>query len=139
MFATIVNAMGDNLLAVILEGMSDEELKNYVLQPCVAFLAKQDVRFSYKTMDAIGLDRYWTQMQNHYAVHGEGSILLSISGSYEHWTCVKKITKRCIVLADSGHLRRLYRARVTVGSPTRQRSHTLTPAETFLISATHDA
>ena len=134
LFDNIVRKLRKKISGFILDGVTPTELEQDILRLCVGYLSKQDVSLQYKPMTSTKLNDYWSIMQNHYETHGEGSIILSVSGTYEHWTCVRHITPRCITLANSNNLSRLYRSRVTVGSPTKQRIHALLPKETFLLS-----
>ncbi len=134
LFKVVIRTIGRRLPPIILGGMLGDELERNVLEPCKAYLATKGFAFTYKKASAKSLDQYWSLMIKHFEKHGEGSILLSISGSYEHWTCLRHISSKCIILADSGTLDRLYRARVTIKEPTKSRIHGLLPSETYLLS-----
>lgn len=140
LFETVIRHIGRRLYTFVLNGMYAPDLEKNVLEPCQAYLATNDINLNYSVASAKTLGDYWSVMEKHFAIHGPGLILLSISGSYNHWTCVRHITSRCITLADSGdgifraNLDRLYRAKVTIGTPNKNRIRGLLPDETFLIS-----
>lgn len=142
LFEVIIRHIGRRLYTFMLNGMDGPDLEKSVLAPCHAYLAAKDIDFVYSTISAKTLGSYWSIMEKHIEQHGPGSILLSISGSYNHWTCLRQITSKCITLADSGdglrraNLDRLYRAKVTIGTPNKNRIRGLLPSETYLISAT---
>lgn len=135
LFEAIIRFIGPGLANVILNGMIGAKLEKKVLKPAILYLAENDIELRYKTVQATDLDDYWTIIQDHYEDNGNGSVIFSISGSNEHWSCASKITRRCIFLQDSSEWKqRLYRSRVTIGEPTKQQLHALLPDETFLLS-----
>lgn len=133
LFAYLIGHLRHSVAANLVEGFSLAEQIN-ALRLCRYYLTKQDVRLRFRSVSANSLHRYWCGLRQHYQQHGAGSIVLSVNGCYSHWTCVRKITERTIVLADSDELHRLYRSKVTIKRPTAQRACVLLPNETFLLS-----
>lgn len=136
LFSKIVKKIGPKLARMALNGITETEMKDYVLHPTIEYLKKADIELSYTTVKANNLDSYWQTIQSHYENHGPGSIILSMVGVREHWTCVKKVTNKTVVFLDSGALNRLYRAHITIGEPTKKRKHAFIPEETFLLKTT---
>jgi hypothetical protein len=135
LFETVIKNIGGRLRTTILNGMFADQFERRVLDACASYLLRQNIRFTYTTLSNDKLGDYWTAMQRHHKANGEGSIILSVTGDrYNHWTCVHRISNRCIMLADSGCMKRLYRSRITIKDANKARLHTLLPTETFLLS-----
>ena len=83
-----------------------------------------------------GLDRFWRRLQDHALDEGPGSILIGITGRMNHWSCVRSINDRAILLVDSDGVKFLRRDRCTVSEPDRRRIHQLVATQTLLVS--HD-
>lgn len=84
--------------------------------------------------DPPSLDLYWSKLAAHHRRTGEGQIIIGMSNSHDHWSCVRKVTDRSLLLADSVELRRLNRARCTISEPTDQQPHVLWPTQTYLLA-----
>lgn len=82
-----------------------------------------------------GLDHYWSRVLSHVEEYGPGSVLIRLSGRYEHWSCIRSMSDRGINLMDSDGIKRLSRERCTVGLRSgRRRRHVLLPTQTVLVS-----
>lgn len=81
-----------------------------------------------------GLDHLWTRLQGHALKEGPGSILIGIGGRMDHWSCVRSVNDRAIVLVDSDGVKLLRRDRCTVSDPDRRRIHRLFGTQTLLVS-----
>ena len=122
--------MGEHLQAVMLHGMTTAELRNLVLKPSRRFCAKRHVALHYSVCNASSAD-YWQTVQAHITQHGAGSIIIGVTGGYDHWTCVRRITDKTMLLADSVDWARLYRRHVTVGAG--EAKYRLRSRDTFLM------
>jgi hypothetical protein len=127
LFSFIITRIGKRLSSVMLNGMTTAELRSLVLKPSKNFCAKQRVSLHYSICSSSPLD-YWHNVQAHMAQYGVGSIVLGITGGYDHWTCVRRITDKTMLLADSSDWDRLYRRHVTAGDTYRLRAK-----DTFLM------
>lgn len=78
------------------------------------------------------LDEYWEKLAHHLMQEGN-SVIISLSGRREHWTCVKRITERTLFLADSTGMKYIYRHRCIIG-PEEDGMYTLWPTMTYLLS-----
>ena len=130
LFSFVITRIGKRLASVMLNGMTTAELRSLVLKPCRNFCAKQRVSLHYSICSSSPLD-YWPTVQAHMAQYGVGSIVLGITGSYDHWTCVRRITAKTMLLADSSDWERLYRRHVAVGKA--EATYRLRPKDTFLM------
>jgi hypothetical protein len=129
LFAKIIRRIGRQLPTVMLIGMSSSELRNYVLDVAVEHCALQ-----YSVMPRTrSLDQFWSRLTGHVSQHGAGSVLLGIWGTHNHWSCVKKLTERSIMLLDSMRLSRIHRTSITLDRNERRR-HLLTPSNTYLLT-----
>lgn len=132
LFAYLLRKLGKRLPCIMMHGLSNKELRKFVLSSCVTFCKKQDIVVRYKTCDkGLSLSAYWQVLQQHHAKHGPGSVLLGLAGVHEHWTCVRSITEKSIMLADSMELCRLSRRHVSLNADGK---HQLHPRDTFLVS-----
>jgi hypothetical protein len=82
----------------------------------------------------VELDTFWSTLSDHLEENGPGSVLLGMSGVYDHWTCVHRITDGRIFLFDSSRIKILNRSSCTTGSARSSRPHELWPRQTLLIT-----
>jgi hypothetical protein len=128
LFSHLIEQMHEHLPVIILRGLRTQQLRQLVLAPCRDFCAaRHQLRLRYQTCRASSLDQYWETLQNHIAVHGPGSIILGVD---EHWTCIRRITDKTILLADSVDWNRLYRRYISLDT---DRKHLVFPEATFLL------
>jgi len=131
LFSYIIRKMGNRLPAVMLEGLSTKEMLKLVLTPSVTFCAKHHVNLRYTTCSKdIVFGEFWQLMQQHIATHGSGSIVLGIAGTHDHWTCVRRVTDKSMLLVDSDDMARIHRRHVSLGDAGRHRLH---PKDTFFL------
>ena len=81
-----------------------------------------------------GLDLYWRKLADHVSEERPGSVLIGLCGRMDHWTCVRSMSDRAIVLVDSGGAKILHRDRCTIGKPDMRRHHELVPTQALLVS-----
>ena len=80
------------------------------------------------------LDHFWRKLSDHVEAEGPGSVLIRLSGRMEHWSCVRSINDRAIVLVDSDGVRILRRKLCTIADPDRRRIHQLIPTQALLVT-----
>lgn len=128
LFAHLIKDLQDHLSEIIVRGLFTHEMRR-LLNSCRRFCLAQRVSLAYLTCNTSSLDEYWQGLQNHIAVHGAGSVILGVD---EHWTCIRRITPKTIMLADSNQWYRLYRRYVSTGTDAQ---HQVFPKATFLLNA----
>lgn len=80
------------------------------------------------------LSCYWQRLGRH--LEGEGcSVIAGLDGIYRHWTCIRAVRPRELVVSDSGRypIQRLYRAYCTTGRQGRRKRHQLSPMQSVLL------
>lgn len=82
--------------------------------------------------DSGTLGEYWKKLSHHLEQEGS-SALICLSGRREHWTCVKKITSKALILADSSGMKQIYRNQCVIGIEEKS-MYTLWPTMTYLLS-----
>jgi|SRR5882672_11092101 len=132
LFSYIIQHMRDRLSAVMLQGLRSPQMRVLVVDVCRRFCIAHNIPLNYRICYASSLDEYWQWLQNHVAEHGPGSVILGVD---EHWTCIKRITTRTILLADSNNWFRLYRRHVSIGTDAQ---HQVFPKATFLLRIDYD-
>lgn len=80
------------------------------------------------------LDQFWRKLSDHAQDQGPGSVLIRLSGRMEHWSCIRSINDRAIVLVDSDGARILRRKLCTIAEPDRRRIHQLLPTQALLVT-----
>ncbi|MNR96992.1 hypothetical protein D3C72_281550 [compost metagenome] len=80
------------------------------------------------------LDQFWRKLSDHAQDQGPGSVLIGLSGRMEHWSCIRSINDRAIVLVDSDGARILRRELCTIADPDRRRIHQLLPTQALLVT-----
>jgi len=128
LFYYLIRHMSGHLPSVMLDGLRPGQLRRLVLAACRQFCTKQRINLNYRTCQCRSLDEYWQTLQDHIAIHGPGSVILGVD---EHWTCIRRITSKTILLADSIDWKRLYRRHVSIKCDA---SHQLFPNATFLLN-----
>jgi hypothetical protein len=66
----------------------------------------------------------------------EGSsraVIVGVLGDFDHWSVIKRVTKKEIHFFDSDSLKKLPRNKCTTKSLTARRPHLITPAEIFFL------
>lgn len=81
--------------------------------------------------DLVSLDEYWERL-THHLKQEKTSVIISLSGRREHWTCVKEITRNALILADSSGLKQIDRYQCLIGTEEKG-MYTLWPAMTYLL------
>jgi len=80
------------------------------------------------------LDVYWRKLAGHVADERQGSVLIGLCGRMDHWTCVRSMSDRAIILVDSCGVKILHRNRCTIATPDLRRHHELVPTQALLVS-----
>ena len=106
LFAKIIKTIGRRLSRMTLNGITDDELKEFVLAPTIGYLLTKNIELNYTNVEANNLDDFWKIVQNHYEEKGSGSIIMGMMGVREF---------------------------VTIGEATKKRKHVFLPSETFLL------
>jgi hypothetical protein len=134
LFTAMVRQIGRQLPSVLLDGMSAEEMQRYGLDVAVAYCAQHRHTLRYRTLAKTDdLSRFWQSLDGHLRQHGAGSVVLAIWRSYNHWSCVRKLTERSIILLDSMRLSRIHRTSISLNERDKRR-HLLCPQMTYLLS-----
>ncbi len=80
------------------------------------------------------LEDFWLKMLSSlYDTKRRRAIILGMSGVYDHWTVVRKITENQIKLFDSSRLGPLNRSECTTAYMAGKRCHVLWPAQTYFL------
>lgn len=77
-------------------------------------------------------DEYWEKLTNHL-MRENSSVIILLTGRIEHWTCVKRITQKTLILSDSIGMKYIHRQHCAVGEGEKG-SYTLWPTMTYLLS-----
>ncbi len=134
-----INLVDGRLHEVIVDGMGPRLLGHLLDRLSADFLAKRNVtlarRFAFRTVPVSSLKEYWGRLESHLAQEGPCSVILGLSGRYNHWTVVAGMSSRSIEVFDSDNLKRISRRHSTVSEPCDSgRIHHLSPTQTFLLS-----
>jgi hypothetical protein len=82
--------------------------------------------------DPDSLDAYWEKLTQHL-MQENTSVIISISGRVDHWTCVKEITSDHLILADSNGMKHIQRHQCVLGAEEKGK-YMLWPTMTYLLS-----
>jgi hypothetical protein len=80
------------------------------------------------------LQDFWLRVEEHVDRHGPGSVLLGMSGQYNHWTCVYKVSGARMTLFDSSRLSHINRTNCTTHNARATRHHVLWPSQSLLLA-----
>ena len=133
LFSHLIRKMGSRLPTILIDGLSTKEVRRLVLAPSMGFCAQHGVRLDYIVCPRRrSISEYWQIMQAHMDRHGAGSIVLGMAGAQEHWTCVRRITDKSLLLLDWQCLTRLCRRHISIdATPAAYHLH---PNDTFLLT-----
>jgi len=128
-------AKKNKLKNALLEGIDKIDSRGGLLDIAVKSVKKYQKRKMRKEKafpnDLVSLDEYWERL-THHLKHEETSIIISLSGRHDHWTCVKEIRRNILVLADSSGLKPIDRHQCLIGTEVKG-MYTLWPAMTYLL------
>jgi len=80
----------------------------------------------------VSLEVYWDSLQQ-FITHRNGVVLINITGSRDHWTLVKDVTEKSLLLFDSNGMARISKSRSTTIQSKSKRQHVLRPTHTCFI------
>lgn len=135
LFRDLLLSMRHRVVSLTMTGMHLHEYQT-VIRRAKKYFDNINKPFGFRLAYCIApdsLDDFWKTLCCHYKEHGQGSILVGMTGQYDHWTCIQDITDTKIVLADSGYLSELYRTGITIKKPTKLRPIGLQPCQTILL------
>lgn len=111
-------------------------------------VAKKDVEYHHHISlnrrvachsDPDNFDEFWELLESNIDLQNGKTAILGMSGTYDHWTTIREITKKSIMLQDSSGLHRLNKARCGFEfqdeGPIK---HVLWPTQTYLLHKTSD-
>ena len=141
LFEKIIKNIGSKLPDVLLNGISDNnDYVRLVISPAIKHLKQKKIKMTCSILDEesyTSLDEYWTVLQKHYELNGEGSIIIKMLGIHKHLTCIRKISNKTLFLFDSGYIEKIYKTHVKLDVELEEEinnRHILMPDETFLFS-----
>lgn len=84
---------------------------------------------------SVGLDDYWATLHG-FAAQRRGVVVTAFSGRLDHWTVIRGVTQRCLLLFDSGGRQRVSRRYCVMASdPPTPRHYILHPTHTYFLWA----
>lgn len=63
--------------------------------------------YPFKSGKRVGLETYWTGLENFFKAHDKCAAIVGMIGLYDHWSCAKKITKKTMIVDDSVGVRHI--------------------------------
>jgi hypothetical protein len=136
-FSFLINSFGPHLPKITISGLTTAKLRQTMKNFSKYVNDTSNVSATYTpafSKDASPtLTEWWDVVTNHISIHGEGTVVMGITGFYNHWTCIRRLMPNVIIFADSGYITSIKRANVTVKTASKNRPHVLIPYETFLV------
>jgi hypothetical protein len=127
-----LNGMG----ALVREGTSATEVRILLRKANRWLISEKGFRLvwakPYKTNQRPRARTFLTMLQGH--LHKGGSAILWVSSDEEHWTTLRSLASKSLVLLDSDGLTRLPTGCVRGSSKGTRSRYTIDPVDTFLIS-----
>lgn len=82
----------------------------------------------------ISLDDYFNTLREHFSKGGRRAAIISFEcDDWDHWTVVKSISMKRLMLFDSSMMKSINIAKCTVNHPTKRNPYLIIPRETFFI------
>lgn len=120
---------------IILKGMTIGVLFNIINDVIPRDEIKRSMPFR---GNSASLGELWGEMENFMndSSNGVSAIIIGIfwDEDHGHWSVVRKITNKTIILEDSDGMRRLHRSRITTCDPKANRWHCINPSEVIFLN-----
>ena len=105
-----------------------------ILQTCVLANYSINIERPFYRDGKISANSYVKELTDYFGEGGKRSAIINIeSREWEHWTAIKSITRKQIMLFDSCCLSAVNTARCAVGKKTKEKPYRFTPARTFFL------
>lgn len=130
LFATGIDYLDEKkgrLKNTILEGMSQTRLQG-VLKRFRDYAKSLDKTLITRKIaeDANNITGLWTLLKKHFSLDSEQRVaIVGLSGYFNHWTCVVKISEKTIHLCDSDGMQRIYKSVCTCGELRAKKRYSL--------------
>jgi len=136
LFHRLCHTSDINIASFLADGMTFRQVcrlldsaKSYLDERCLSMGRRVAFRSS-----NVSLAEYWDKISHHININGPGSVLVGMTGQYDHWSVVRDVTGRQIRLWDSDDLNRVNRSRCRVGRESSARPVGLCPTQTVLLT-----
>ncbi|MHB0872966.1 MAG: hypothetical protein ACYC2J_02420 [Acidithiobacillus ferrooxidans] len=133
LFRSVISYLARNnkLQDTLISGMLFKGIKELV-DNIFAAIWKYEIK--YAGVPTPELDVFWREMRRFLNGDPKKAIVVGLSGTHDHWTVIKEISDKRLVLHDSDGLCYLSRKHCTTGCVTGPQLHVLHPAQTLFIS-----
>lgn len=134
LFWEIVHFLEENkqLASTLTVGTQLKKMKLVLNEVIGEKIPNKELRFNGKPNPS--LDTFWEEVVGFLSESQGRSVIFCLSGVYDHWTTIREIKDKQIMLFDSDGLGLLKRAFCTTDDQNKQRKHVIRPAQTLFLS-----
>jgi len=135
LFEKLVRSFGKNTASVVINGMHFHHMTALLKLTC-KYMAKLDIAVHFRRafyVEPDTLEEFWTPLKMHFADHGDGSVLIAVSGIMSHWSCIKKVHDDSFEMADGG-IKNIDRTKTTIKKASTRRPIVLLPKQAVFIN-----
>lgn len=65
----------------------------------------------FKSGKGVTIETFWTKLEAFFKTHETCSVIVGMVGRYDHWTCVKKMTPKTMIVDDSVGVRHIRKSK----------------------------
>jgi hypothetical protein len=114
-------------------GINESDLWS-ILQTCVLANYSINIERPFYRDGKISANSYVKELTEYFGEGGKRTAIILIeSREWEHWTAIRSITMKRIILFDSFMLKTINVAKCVVGKPTEEKPYLFTPPLTFFL------
>lgn len=114
-------------------GIDDGDLWNILKERLLVNYSIKVERPFYRSRK-ISTDDYFNELRNYFEEGKKRSAIISLeSEDFDHWTVIRAITPKRIMLFDSYFIKTVHIAKCAVHKPTKEKPYLLTPNWTYFL------
>lgn len=123
------------LLSAVKDGINPPEIER-LIDYCSGKINETKLTWCRPMKSGISIQKFHNEVKGHLDKHGPGSVILSMRGLRDHWSCVESISAKRFTLRDSSAngLAHLNLSNCTTVASTRH-ANRLIASETFFLTA----
>lgn len=105
-----------------------------ILRKVVTVKYGVEVKRPFRKTDEISVKEFFKEVRRYYAKGGKRSVIINIEGNgWDHWTVVRSLTTRSIMLFDSSSMKTVSISKCTFNKQTKRKPYLINPHSTFFL------
>ena len=122
-----------SLVKICTIGVDTNDMKS-ILKNIVSVKCDINVKKPFRKKDEITVSDFCKEIRRYFDQGGNRSVIISIEcDDWEHWTVIKYLSTKKMVLFDSALLKTIAISKCTFKKKTKRKPYLITPHETFFL------